>query len=657
MYFQIKELILWPRNATFPPRRVPFALGKVNVISGASRTGKSAVIPIIDYCLGSATCSIPVNTIRDACSWFGVVISTKNGEKLFARREPGSQRSTDDMYILESRSIDEIPVNISKNTNADSVRRLLDELAGLSNLDFGLGDDTNGFDGRPSFRDLAAFTFQPQNIVANPDVLFFKANTYEHREKLRKIFPYILGAITPALMAKQHELRRIQTELRRKEKEWRGAKEISSQWLAELRSKISEAKELGLLKIETEGELSRDQMLSMLEEIVKRTDLTLAVSSTTISDAIKELNMLEAEEREVSRELTTLRHRYVEMSRIQKSASTYHDALRIQRDRLQISDWLISHKDGEENCPVCGSGMDGANQKLEELHLALKNLEDTSGINVEIPAAFERELQRVQAEVSTTTDRLKAVQLRKAALSSRSQEAQGRQFVAQKAERFVGNLENALNLHRLLGDDSDLASEISKLQTRERELLSDLKNYNIDAQKQRALQAVNLKAAKLLPYLDAERPDDPISLEINDLTVKVAGKSRDDYLSEIGSGSNWLSYHIAILLGLQQYFLSLEHSSVPSFLILDQPSQVYFPKKMTVRDSDPIDEPSIPDEDVDAVRKAFRVMGSVVRAAQGKLQIIVLDHAPSDIWEQFSNVVGMEEWRDGVKLVPAEWLE
>src|SRR5690606_40436886 len=67
--------------------------------------------------------------------------------------------------------------------------------------------------GRPSFRDLAAFTFQPQNVVANPDVLFFKTNTYEHREKLRKIFPYVLGAVTAALMAKQFELDRKSTRL------------------------------------------------------------------------------------------------------------------------------------------------------------------------------------------------------------------------------------------------------------------------------------------------------------------------------------------------------------------------------------------------------------------------------------------------------------
>ena len=211
MFFQIRAVVLWPRNPDFKPRRLRFDLGKVNVISGASRTGKSAVIPIIDYCLGSSTCSIPVNTIRRHCEWFGVVVATTQGDKLLARREPGAQRSTDDMFLLEADRIEDVPHRIVKNTNAEAVKRLLDELSGLSNLDFTGGEEVTGFDGRPSFRDLAAFTFQPQNIVANPDVLFFKTNTYQHREKLRKIFPYVLGAVTPGLMAKQYELRPANT--------------------------------------------------------------------------------------------------------------------------------------------------------------------------------------------------------------------------------------------------------------------------------------------------------------------------------------------------------------------------------------------------------------------------------------------------------------
>src|SRR5215510_7961939 len=100
MYFQIRHIVLWRRSA--PGKRVlTFELGVVNVISGSSKTGKSAVIPIVDYCLGSDRCAIPVGVIRDACEWFGIVVETAEGQKLLARREPGDQQQTGDMFVLE----------------------------------------------------------------------------------------------------------------------------------------------------------------------------------------------------------------------------------------------------------------------------------------------------------------------------------------------------------------------------------------------------------------------------------------------------------------------------------------------------------------------------------------------------------------------------
>jgi len=660
MYLQIREIVLWPRNPNFEPRRLQFQLGKVNIISGASRTGKSAVIPIIDYCLGAGTCSIPVKTIRKYCEWFGVVVATAQGDKLLARREPGAQRSTDDMYLLEAERILDIPRRIAKNTNADAVKRLLDELAGLSKLDFSGGEESTGFDGRPSFRDLAAFTFQPQNVVANPDVLFFKANTYEHREKLRKIFPYVLGAVTPTLMAKQFELGRARQELRRKERELKDAQEVSARWLADLRAKFSEAQELGLAA-KPEQELSRGQMIERLEEVVARTDLTLSVSTSTISDALRELSGLEVEEREVSRELTTLRHRLSEMNRMRVGVDQYQDALALQRGRLQLSNWLVSHTDDGADCPMCGSHTDSAKRKLAVLSERLREVEAEAGVDKEVPAAFDRELQRVTEEVGQTTERLRSVQIRKRALAGRSDEARQRQFAAQRAERFVGNLESALDLHRRLGSDSELVDEVVRLKELVRQLEAELREQDVEARKRRALHAISNNAGRLLPHLDVESPNDPISLEINDLTIKVRGTERDDYLSEIGSGSNWLSYHLAVLLALHQFFLSQRRGPVPAFLVLDQPSQVYFPKRIVARPEDEeveeVEEPQLRDEDVDAVRQAFEVMGRVALDAKGGLQLIVLDHASRDVWGDIDGVVGLPEWRNGVKLVPMAWLD
>src|SRR5437588_6399259 len=98
MHFQIRQVVLWPRNKTLQRRVVRFQPGTVNVITGASQTGKSAIVPIIDYCLGSGKCSIPAGVIRKNAEWFGVVADTAKGQLLLARREAGNQQSTGDMF-------------------------------------------------------------------------------------------------------------------------------------------------------------------------------------------------------------------------------------------------------------------------------------------------------------------------------------------------------------------------------------------------------------------------------------------------------------------------------------------------------------------------------------------------------------------------------
>ena len=140
------------------------------------------------------------------------------------------------MYIAEASSVQIPQTTPEKNTTSDAVKTRLDELCGLSRLDFDTQGTGSGFKGRPSFRDLMAFTFQPQNIIANPDVLFFKADTYEHREKLKTIFPYVLNAVTPAVLAAQHELESVRRTIARKERELTNLRNLSERWNAELRA-------------------------------------------------------------------------------------------------------------------------------------------------------------------------------------------------------------------------------------------------------------------------------------------------------------------------------------------------------------------------------------------------------------------------------------
>ena len=656
MFFQIKELILWPRKPGVSPRRIKFHAGKVNVITGASRTGKSAVTPIIDYCLGARTCSIPVKTIRDACSWFGIIVKTEQGEKLLARREPEDQQGTEEMYLVDGVSVevpDEIP---GKNTTADQVRRALDELAGLTKLDFSAGNPASNFSGRPSFRDLAAFVFQPQNVIANPDVLFFKADTNEHRQKLRTIFPYVLDAINPEQLAKEHELQLLERELRRKERELREAQEVSARWIADIRNQISIAKELGLISKDVSDTTKKEDMLGLLRDLVLRTDVRSRVSAESIDASLDELASLETEETEISRTLTGLRRRLGEMKRLRDSSAEYHQALQIQRDRLKVSDWLSDQNTSAEGCPICGNELKRAGETLNALVESLRQIENAAGVTKEIPAAFDREQQLVHEDAIRTAEKLEAVQIRRNALTQRSSTAQQQQYQSKRVERFIGNLENALALYDRIGEDSALADEVTRIRARVDRLRLEVNAEETDVRTRRALAIVNGKAARLLPMLDVERPEDPMELMINDLTIRVTSRTRYDYLWEIGSGSNWLSYHLATILGLQQYFLDLKHSPIPNFVVIDQPSQVYFPKQLTPRPDEVATDPQFRDEDVEAVRKAFAVMGDVAEKASGRIQIIVLDHAPQSVWENLPGVELVEEWRNGLKLVPIEWL-
>lgn len=656
MHLQLKSLVLWPRNTKLEPRVVSFAANKLNVITGASKTGKSAVIPIIDYCLGSERCAVPVKTIRDACAWFGIVITTSEGEKLLARREPGGQQSTGDMFLLEGKTI-EVPQAVpGKNTSAEDVKRMLDKLAGLSNLGFDPGGFAGGFKGRPSFRDLLAFAFQPQNIVANPDVLFFKADTMEHKEKLRTIFPYVLGAVTPDALVRRWEIEQLVRELRRKERELEAQRTASTKWRAELQSWVSEARELGLLGHGAVAPDAKDhEFLAVLEGVVTKTSVDAQVSDAALDSAAKENAELEKEESVVSLHLAEVKTRLDNMTKLQAAVTDYTDALKKQRDRLQLSRWLREVAHGAEaTCPVCGGDFDDANGELDALCDALANVEATARQVEPVPAAFDKELVQVRAEARRVTDSLNGIRTRKRAIEERSKRIKDERMSRSSVDRFLGRMEQALKVLRAPEGDPAFAAEVAELKARLEERRKGVSDNDARNRQKAALERVSRTMARVLPGLDSERPKDPAELNIDDLTIRVTGSSgRPDFLWEIGSGANWLSYHVASMIGLHELFLSQQGNPVPSLLVLDQPSQVYFPRTLA-KEAKEGDDPTLGDEDVAAVRKVFVTLAAATREHVG-LQILVLDHASKEVWGDV-DVHIVDEWRDGKALVPRSWL-
>ena len=77
---QIVELVLYGYNGKV--RHLPFSIGKVNVIPGRSKSGKSAVGDIIEYCLGGTSCNIADVVVRDCVAWYGLLLQFQD-ERVF----------------------------------------------------------------------------------------------------------------------------------------------------------------------------------------------------------------------------------------------------------------------------------------------------------------------------------------------------------------------------------------------------------------------------------------------------------------------------------------------------------------------------------------------------------------------------------------------
>jgi hypothetical protein len=100
MTMQIRSIILYNRSGAV--REVSLKPGAVNIITGRSLTGKSAIIDIVDYCMGRSTFNIPEGVIRDTVAWYGVVFRFgDNTEVLVAKPAPKENAASQSQVYYE----------------------------------------------------------------------------------------------------------------------------------------------------------------------------------------------------------------------------------------------------------------------------------------------------------------------------------------------------------------------------------------------------------------------------------------------------------------------------------------------------------------------------------------------------------------------------
>ena len=69
-------------------RDLRFKVNGLNVITGRSSTGKSALSEIIEYCMGRSSFNVPEGVIRDKVAWFAVIYQFENEQVMVAKPTP-----------------------------------------------------------------------------------------------------------------------------------------------------------------------------------------------------------------------------------------------------------------------------------------------------------------------------------------------------------------------------------------------------------------------------------------------------------------------------------------------------------------------------------------------------------------------------------------
>jgi|SRR5262249_13351104 hypothetical protein len=246
MSFYMKELIIYSHSGNV--RKLRFHEG-LNIITGASKTGKSAIIDIVDYCTGRGECFIAEGVIRRAASWFAILLSKTDEELFIARRNPGpGVRSSADIFMMPGTHLDAPNLSsLTANITRDALVSLLTRFCGISENEF-----------RPTFgtrRPLQAtikhaklFNFQKQYEIANQHLLFHRQGEDFIPQAIKDTFPYFLGAVDERQFLKQHLLDTAQDELRRLQAQLE-QQSLSRDVLAtRVRGLVSEAKRAGLIE-------------------------------------------------------------------------------------------------------------------------------------------------------------------------------------------------------------------------------------------------------------------------------------------------------------------------------------------------------------------------------------------------------------------------
>lgn len=628
-------------------RDVNFRLGALNVVTGASKTGKSALLDIVDYCWGRAECTVAEGEIRKSVSWFAVHMDHDGEGILIARRNPGpAGRASDEIYFARGiTALPDSPAEFRKNVTSEGLAVQLSAVLGISeNLHVPEEWSTR----QPlevSSRHAIIFSLQGQDEIANRRLLFHRQGEQFLPAAIRDSLPYFLGAVdeTHFLTLKRYTEARVR--LKKLEREFAEVRALTEETSNTADLLLQDARRIGLIPTDSLG-----GDVEAVTALLRETSAPRPMNFSSVDDPTADLSDLEERRRNLRGQLEDVREELSELDRLTKEASDFETEAKEQEARLASIGLLEETHVAPDVCPVCDSHLTVPVPSIREIRESLTGIEgQLASVRRDSPRLQER-IGNLEARRANIEEQLRTVQRQIAQRVEDNERLRIQQNQFTEQARIAGRIAYYLENVRTVASDSSLHQTIDRLKAEVAELEQALDD---DAMETRLETALSLLSRDLTAYassLGLEHGENPLRLDRKHLTVVADTVDGPLALSQMGSGENWVGYHVAAHLSLHKLFRNRKRPT-PSFLMLDQPSQAHYPPEQDQEGK----IAGLPDEDQAAVHRLFEELWRYSGEMQGQMQIIVTDHV--ELLETWFRDSIVERWRDGIKLIPPNWSE
>jgi hypothetical protein len=651
MSFQIKDIVLYGHNGKL--RRLEFVPGKLNIITGSSKTGKTALISILEYCFGSTECHIPDGIMRRTVAWVGVRLTVTEGEVFIARRlpNPGFNSSTDVYYAVGKNT--ELPRSdqLKQTTNPSALEKLLATHAGIgqNRNDPPLGNT------RPSLQagisHALIYCFQHQTEIDSNRYLFHNQSEQWLPQAIKDTIPYFLGAVDDNYVELMTKLRRLRQELRRVERKLEEYNSVRGEGVTVAQGLLSEATDLGLRP----GLSSPETWDETIDALRKLSESTFANEDEQVAIEGKEFHRLQADRDNIINELRVIQSQLEIAKTLTSNRRGFSDEVHAQSLRLksiELFDPKNENKLRYTTCPLCQNTLPAEDvlptiqtiqDALAELNAKFRHVEDTTPQMQAVMTMLEEKEAETITRLRDNHEKLDAIQKENARLQ---------EFKDRNARRahILGRVSLYLESIPQLESNSDLQNQIVDLQTQIKLIEDELSDEIVKDRIQSILSILSRYMSTWASELQLEHAELPLRIDLRRLTVVADGIEGPIPMERMGSGENWVGYHLITHFALHRWFVD-RNRPVPRFIFIDQPSQVYFPEDEDWQKSE--NGTVNIGEDRLKVERMYRLAYDLVNSLNGQFQIIITDHA--NINKQWFQSCVIGRWRDGKKLIPEEW--